>query len=103
MLGVLIRQRAKDVEGLREAFELHMRATARQTYSLAYRLTGNAVEAEDLVQETYVRAFRFFHRYDEELPFINWVCRIMSNAHIDSVRRRGRLRCCRSARARGWR
>lgn len=75
----------------RENFESLMRATFRQSYGLAYRLTGNAAEAEDLVQETFVRAFRFFARYNEELPFANWVYRIMCNAHIDSVRRRGRL------------
>src|SRR5205823_1188857 len=36
--------------------------------------------------------FRFFHRYDRSLPFTNWLYRIMSNAHIDAVRRRGRLK-----------
>jgi len=55
-------------------------------------LTGNASEAEDLVQESYVRAFRFFHRYDDSLPFSSWLYRIMTNAHIDMVRRRGRLK-----------
>lgn len=56
------------------------------------RLTGNQAEAEDLVQESFLRAFRFFHRYDEGLPFTSWLYRIMTNAHIDSVRRRGRLK-----------
>lgn len=92
MLGSLVRQRAREADDRRELFEQLLRTTSRQTYSLAFRLTGNASEAEDLVQETFVRAFRFFHRYDESLPFINWVCRIMSNAHIDMMRRRGRLK-----------
>ncbi len=69
-----------------------MRKTHRQAYSFAVKLTGNPSEAEDLVQETYVRAFRFFHRYDDTLPFTNWLYRIMSNAHIDGVRRRQRLK-----------
>lgn len=69
-----------------------MRDSYRQAYSLAIRLTGNAGEAEDLVQESFVRAFRFFHRYDPSLPFASWLYRIMTNVHIDSVRRRNRLR-----------
>ena len=73
-------------------FEELMRSTYRQAFAFAHRLTGNVAEAEDLVQETYVRAYRFFHRYDEALPFINWLYRIMGNANIDSVRRRGRLK-----------
>ncbi len=69
-----------------------MRSTYRQAYSFASKLTGNTAEAEDLVQETYVRAFRFFNRYDENLPFTNWLYRIMSNAHIDQMRRKQRIK-----------
>lgn len=92
MLGSLIRQRSRTAEERKELFEDLLRSSSRQAYSLAFRLTGNASEAEDLVQETYLRAYKFFHRYDEGLPFLNWVCRIMSNAHIDMMRRRGRLK-----------
>lgn len=76
----------------REVFENLLRKTHKQAYSLAYRLTGNASEAEDLVQESYVRAYRFFGKYDRSLPFSSWLYRIMTNAHIDTVRRKGRLR-----------
>src|SRR5579871_6199652 len=76
----------------RPAFEGLVRKTHRQAYGFAFRLTGNSTEAEDLVQETYLRAFRFFNRYDPSLPFTSWLYRIMSNAHVDGVRRRGRLR-----------
>ena len=73
-------------------FEELIRNTHKQAYSLAYRLTGNNAEAEDLVQEAFLRAYRFFHRYDDSLPFTSWLYRIMTNAHIDMVRRRGRLK-----------
>lgn len=73
-------------------FESLIRSSHRQAYALAYRLTGNAAEAEDLVQESFVRAFRFFHRYDEGLPFTSWLYRIISNVHVDTMRRNGRLR-----------
>lgn len=92
MLGILTRERTVPVEERRALFESLMQRSYRQAFSLAYRLTNNSAEAEDLVQETFVRAFRFFHRYDESLPFTNWLYRIMSNAHIDMVRRRGRLK-----------
>lgn len=73
-------------------FEELLRGTHKQAFSLAYRLTGNVAEAEDLVQESFLRAYRFFHRYDDSLPFTSWLYRIMTNAHIDGMRRRGKLR-----------
>jgi RNA polymerase sigma-70 factor (ECF subfamily) len=79
-------------EQRQKLFESLMEATHRQAYSLAFRLTGNAVEAEDLVQEAFVRAYRFFHRYDESLPFSSWLYRILTNLYIDGVRRRGKLK-----------
>lgn len=91
MIGSLIGQRAVTTAEQRQRFELLMRSTHRQAHNFATRLTGSSLEAEDLVQETYLRAFRFFHRYEESLPFVNWLYRIMSNAHIDSVRRRSKI------------
>ena len=73
-------------------FERLMRDSYRQAYSVAYRLTGDSADAEDLVQEAFVRAFRFFHRYDEKLPFSSWMYRIIANAHIDLIRRRGKIK-----------
>lgn len=92
MAFALVKSRTAAREDARELFEDRLRSTYRQAYNLAYRLTGNAADAEDLVQETYVRAYRFFHRYDTSLPFINWLCRIMGNAHIDLIRRKGRIK-----------
>lgn len=73
-------------------FESLIRDSHKQAYALAYRLTGNSAEAEDLVQESFLRAYRFFHRYDDGLPFTSWLYRIMTNAHIDMVRRKGKIR-----------
>lgn len=82
-----------DRSGNREQlFEQLLNQTHRQAYHIALRLSGNRSDAEDLVQESFVRAYRFFHRYDESLPFTSWLYRIMMNAHIDDVRRRGKLR-----------
>lgn len=69
-----------------------MRRSFRQAYNFAYRLTGDAAEAEDLVQETFLRAYRFFHRFDESLSFPSWLYRIMTNVYIDTVRRKNRIK-----------
>lgn len=73
-------------------FEQLMSDSYRQAYSVAYRLTGDSADAEDLVQEAFIRAFRFFHRYDNKLPFSSWMYRIIANAHIDQIRRKGKIK-----------
>jgi len=92
MFFTAVRERAPQSRDRAALFESLIREAHKQAYSLAYRLTGNAAEAEDLVQESFVRAYRFFHRYDESLPFTSWLYRIMTNAHIDMVRRKGRIK-----------
>lgn len=76
----------------RELFESLLKKTHAQAFHLALRLTGCRTDAEDLVQEAFVRAYRFFHRYDNRLPFSSWLYRILTNAHIDEVRRRGKIK-----------
>lgn len=73
-------------------FDRYMQDSQRKVYSLALRLTGNPADAEDLTQEAFVRAFRFFHRYDSSQSFTSWMYRIVTNVHIDAVRRKGRIR-----------
>jgi RNA polymerase sigma-70 factor (ECF subfamily) len=60
-------------------------------FNIAYRLTGNRDDAEDLTQEAFIRAFRFFDRYNRDMPFENWMYRIVNNAFIDMLRRRPKL------------
>lgn len=64
----------------------------KQAYNIAYRLTGNHTDAEDLTQEAFLRAFRFFDNYRRDLPFENWLYRIMSNLFVDELRRRPKAR-----------
>lgn len=93
MFFTAVRERHRDTAQERTAlFDRLIQDTSKQAYGLAIRLTGNRTEAEDLVQESYLRAYRFFHRYDDSLPFTSWLYRIMTNAHIDMVRRRGKIR-----------
>lgn len=74
--------------GHRKQFEELVRRHHGAAYNVAYRMTGNKTDAEDLVQETFLRAFRFFQNYRRELPFESWLYKIMSNLWIDTLRRR---------------
>lgn len=72
----------------RKVFEELATRHYRQAYHISYRMTGSHASAEDLTQEAMVRAYQSFHRYRRELPFANWLYRIIVNLHIDELRRR---------------
>jgi RNA polymerase sigma-70 factor, ECF subfamily len=72
------------------AFEELLSRHFRSIYRVAYRLAGNADDAEDLMQEAVAEAFRAFDRYQAGTYFDRWVYRIMHRTHIDGIRRRGR-------------
>ena len=63
---------------------------ARQLYAAASRLTRNHADAEDLVQETYTRAYASFHQFREGTNLRAWLNRILTNTFINSYRRRQR-------------
>ncbi len=69
-------------------FETLVARTQRQAYNIAYRMTGNRDDAEDLTQEAYLRAYRSFGTYNRQLPFESWFFRILSNLFIDLMRRK---------------
>lgn len=79
-------------ENRRELFESLLKSSYKQAYQLAFRLTGDSSDAEDLVQEAFLRAYRFFYRYKTDMPFTNWLFRIMTNVFIDHTRRRSKAR-----------
>jgi RNA polymerase sigma-70 factor (ECF subfamily) len=62
-----------------------------RVYRLAYRLTGNTHDAEDLTQEVFVRVFRSLSSYTPG-TFEGWLHRITTNLFLDQVRRRKRIR-----------
>lgn len=65
-----------------------VRRYERPVYSVLMRVVRSAEDAEDLVQETFVRVFRALDRYDPERPFAAWVFTIASRLAIDHLRRR---------------
>jgi RNA polymerase sigma-70 factor, ECF subfamily len=76
----------------RREFDALVQRYHRQAYNIAYRMAGNHADAEDLTQEAFVRAFRFFGQYRRELPFDSWLYKIMSNVFIDGLWRKPKAR-----------
>jgi RNA polymerase sigma-70 factor (ECF subfamily) len=68
-----------------------VREHADRVYRLAFRLSGNRADAEDLTQETFVRVFRSLAEYTPG-TFEGWLHRITTNLFLDMVRRRQRIR-----------
>lgn len=73
-------------------FEKMIQETRRRAYSMAMQLTRNPSEAEDLLQETTVKAWKGFDSYMPGRPFLNWLLRIMQRAYLDSRRRDNPIR-----------
>ena len=68
-----------------------VREHSGRVYRLAYRLTGNSHDAEDLTQDVFVRVFRSLSSYTPG-TFEGWLHRITTNLFLDSVRRKQRIR-----------
>lgn len=73
-------------------FEAMANLSRRRAYGLALQLTRNANEAEDLVQDTFVKAWKGYDSYTPGRPFLNWLLRIMQRAYLDSRRRNNPIR-----------
>ena len=58
--------------------------------NLAWRITGNADDAAEVAQETFIRVLRSLSAYDPERPFRTWLFKIASNLALDVIRRRKR-------------
>jgi RNA polymerase sigma-70 factor, ECF subfamily len=74
----------------RVRFEEEALALADQVYRVARRLVSSRDEAEDLMQETYARAFRSWRSYTPGTNLRAWLLRILTNLNIDRARRRQR-------------
>ncbi|NOZ27026.1 MAG: sigma-70 family RNA polymerase sigma factor [Chloroflexi bacterium] len=74
--------------GDRAAFGRLVEAYQTPVYNLAYRMLGDAEEAEDAAQETFLRAYTRLHTYRPEHKFSTWILSIASHHCIDRLRRR---------------
>jgi RNA polymerase sigma-70 factor (ECF subfamily) len=80
------RAKAGDADAFRVLVERH----SRPLFRLAFRMTGNEQDAEDMVQETFLRAYRRIAKFDERASFGTWLYRITVNCSLDLVRARKR-------------
>ncbi len=71
-------------------FEQEALPHADALYNFALKMTRNGKDAEDLVQDTFLRAFRFFHRFERDTNCRAWLFRILKNTYINSYRREQR-------------
>jgi RNA polymerase sigma-70 factor (ECF subfamily) len=74
--------------GDRAAFEELVQLFKDKIFHLAYRMLGNRQEAEDAVQETFLRVYLNLNRYDETQKFSTWIFRIGTNLCIDRLRKK---------------
>src|SRR6478736_3294212 len=79
---------AKARDGDQDAFRCLVERHSRSIYRLAYRMTGRPEDAEDVVQETFVRAYKQLGRFEARSNFGTWLYRIGFNCAIDYMRAR---------------
>jgi RNA polymerase sigma-70 factor (ECF subfamily) len=84
MAAVLARAREGDSDAFRALVERH----SRSVFRLAFRMTGNEQDAEDVVQESFLRAYRQLGRFESRANFGTWLYRIVSNCSVDLMRAR---------------
>lgn len=77
---------AEACKGNQYAFRILVERHSHSLFRLAFRMTGNEQDAEDLVQDTFIRAYRQLHRFDSRASFSTWLYRICSNRALDLLR-----------------
>src|SRR5947209_19504106 len=80
--AVLARARQGDSEAFRVLVEQH----SRSVFRLAFRMIGNEQDAEDVVQESFLRAYRQLGRFESRANFGTWLYRITANCAVDLMR-----------------
>jgi RNA polymerase sigma-70 factor (ECF subfamily) len=73
-----------------EEFEELVRSNERALYHFAYRLTGDSYDAQDLLQEALLKAYRSFNRFEIGTSFDRWVYQIIYRLFIDGYRKKRR-------------
>ena len=76
--------------GDRDAFRVLVERHAKAVFRLAYRMTANEIDAEDMVQETFLKAWKQIGKFDGRASFATWLHRICANCSLDLIRARKR-------------
>jgi len=78
----------KALNGDQEAYTLLLKKYRGAIYSLVFKMIKNKEEAEDLVQETFIKAFAALSSFNDEYAFSTWLFKIASNNCIDFLRKK---------------
>src|SRR3981081_66496 len=78
----------RTLAGDRDAFRILVERHSTTIFRLAYRLTGNHHDAEEIVQEAFLRAYQKLQQFASQANFATWVYRIAANYTIDRMRER---------------
>jgi RNA polymerase sigma-70 factor, ECF subfamily len=81
---------AQVLGGERDAYRVLVERHSRAVFRLAFRMMRNEQDAEDVVQETFLKAFRNLKNFEERSSFSTWLYRITSNCALDLIRKRQR-------------
>ncbi|MFC4559611.1 RNA polymerase sigma factor SigW [Virgibacillus kekensis] len=85
----IIKEKIKQVKkGDQSAFEDIVEFFQSKIFQHCFRMLGNRHEAEDIAQETFIRAYVNIHTFDERRKFSTWIYRIATNLTIDRIRKR---------------
>ena len=76
------------LEGDEKALSFLVDRHLKDLYNFAYRLTGNSQAAEDVTQESFIKAWKYIHRYRQGSSFQTWLFTITRNTAIDWLRQR---------------
>ncbi len=85
-IQLIDRSQAGDLRAQHRLFNLYVKAM----YNTVVRIVPNTMEAEDVVQEAFVKAFRNLHRFQRQSSFGHWLKRIMINTALNAVKRHQR-------------
>ncbi|TMR18035.1 sigma-70 family RNA polymerase sigma factor [Nonomuraea turkmeniaca] len=89
-MGPVPATNAETLEQRSERFERDVMPYLEQLYSAALRMTRNPADAEDLLQETFAKAFASFHQFQQGTNLKAWLYRILTNTFINSYRKKQR-------------
>ena len=81
---------ARAQSGDQDAFGVLVERHSVRLFQMAYRMTGNEQDAEDVVQETFLRAYKQLNRFESRAGFGTWLHRIAANCSLDFLRKRKR-------------
>ncbi len=81
---------AQILKGDRQSYALLVEKYKTPIYNLAYRMTGNLGDAEDLTQETFIRAYQYLWRYDTRKKFFTWLYTVAFNLIKSHLRKKNK-------------